>query len=64
MSRTLTPHSRLEHLTREAKRWLKTLRAGSADARARLAQALERPPAAPTLRDIQHALAHEFVLPG
>lgn len=64
MSRTLTPHSRLEHLTREAKRWLKALRAGSADARARLARALEHPPLTPTLRDIQHALAREFGLPG
>ena len=64
MSRTLTPHSRLEHFTREAKRWLKALRAGSADARARLARALEHPPALPTLRDIQHALAREFGLPG
>ncbi|MBK7350010.1 MAG: ankyrin repeat domain-containing protein [Gemmatimonadetes bacterium] len=64
MSRTLTPHSRLEHFTREAKRWLKALRAGSTDARARLARALEHLPTAPTLRDIQHALAREFGLPG
>lgn len=64
MPRKLTPRSSLTHFTREAKRWLKALRAGDPDARARLARALADPPAAPTLRDIQHALAREFDLSG
>ena len=36
MSRTLTPDSSLETLKKEAKRWLKALRAGDAEARRRL----------------------------
>ncbi len=64
MSRKLTPRSSLQHFTREAKRWLKALRAGEPVARARLERALEHPPAVPTLRDVQQALAREFGLPG
>lgn len=64
MVRRITPTTSLEYLQREAKRWLKDLRAGSADARHRLDAAVPGAPAEPTLRDIQHALAREHGLPG
>ncbi len=60
MSRALTPKTRIETLRKDAKRWLKALRAGAADARARLAAAWPDAPAEPSLRDIQHALAREY----
>ncbi|MBC7789204.1 MAG: ankyrin repeat domain-containing protein [Anaerolineae bacterium] len=59
MIRKLTPQSTLENLKREAKHWLKALRANEADARARLERALPTAPALPSLRDVQHALARE-----
>jgi hypothetical protein len=40
MSRHLTPELRLDSLRKEAKRWLKALRARDADARARLERAV------------------------
>jgi ankyrin repeat protein len=49
----------LESLKREAKRWLKALRANDAAARARFARTHPHPPADPTLRDVQLALARE-----
>lgn len=64
MSRTLTPDSTLEGLKKEAKHWLKALRAGDAHARRRLAAALLATPVDPGLRDIQFALAREFGLSG
>ena len=64
MSRHITPGTTLENLKREAKRWLKALRADVVQARARLERALPHAPAIPTLRDVQHALAIEFGLPG
>ena len=64
MSRHITPGTTLENLKREAKRWLKALRADVAEARARLERSLPHAPAIPTLRDVQHALAIEFGLPG
>jgi ankyrin repeat protein len=64
MSRTLTPDSSLETLKKEAKRWLKALRAGDAQARRRLIAATPAAPAAPSLRDVQLALAREYGLPG
>jgi ankyrin repeat protein len=64
MSRTLTPYSSLETLKKEAKRWLKALRAGDAQARRRLIAATPAAPAAPSLRDVQLALAREYGLPG
>src|SRR5262245_3879772 len=51
--------ARLEYLRKEAKQWLKQLRAGDADAVARLRRALPDAQASPTLRDVQHALARE-----
>ena len=58
------PRRSLESLQKEAKQWLRRLRAGDAEAVARLARALERVPPAPTLRDLQHALARELGFPG
>ena len=48
-----------ERLRKEAKRWLKALRAGDPAARARLERALAQPSATPGLREVQHALARE-----
>ena len=54
MSRKLT-HT-LEALKREAKRWLKALRAGDARARQRLLAATPAASANPSLRDVELAL--------
>src|SRR5512134_663427 len=64
MSRKLTPASTLENLKREAKRWLKSLRAQEAEARARLERATPGAPQDPTLRDVQLALAREHGFAG
>jgi len=49
----------LDSIRKEAKRWLDALRAGAPGARERFARAWPDGPAAPTLRDVQHALARE-----
>ena len=49
----------LDNLKKAAKRWLKALRSGDPDARARYAAAYPTGSAEPTLRDVQHALARE-----
>jgi hypothetical protein len=49
----------MENLRKEAKRWLKALRANDPDARARLTRAYPKAPALPVLRDVQHAMARE-----
>lgn len=59
MPRQITPRTTLENLKREAKRWLKALRANVADARARLRRVLPAASERPTLREVQHALALE-----
>lgn len=64
MSRTLTLDSTLENFRKEAKRWLKALRAGDVGARRRLLATTPAAPADPGLRDIQLALAREFGFPG
>jgi ankyrin repeat protein len=64
MPRRLTPRSTLDNLKKEAKRWLKALRANVGDARSRFQRALPNAPALPTLRDVQHALAIEHGFPG
>jgi hypothetical protein len=64
MRRTLGPDARLDTVKKEAKRWLKALRAGEAEARRRLEAATPRAPAEPTLRDVQLALAREYGLDG
>ncbi|MDP9202253.1 MAG: hypothetical protein M3P26_10050 [Gemmatimonadota bacterium] len=64
MSRQITPRTTLENLKREAKRWLKALRANVAESRARFQRVLPNAPELPTLRDVQHALALEHGLPA
>ncbi len=64
MTRRITPQTTLDNLKKEAKRWLKELRANDAAARLRLEQAISKPPEIPTLRDVQRALAVEFGFPG
>jgi hypothetical protein len=64
MARSFTPEHTLERLKKEAKHWLKALRAGDEKARARLTSALPDAPDAPTLRDVQHAIASELEVPG
>lgn len=64
MSRHITPATTLEHLQKEAKRWLKVLRGDDADAHARFALAYPGVTSPPTLRDVQHAIAREHGLPG
>jgi hypothetical protein len=49
----------MENLRKEAKRWLKALRANDPDARARFERAYPTAPVTPVLRDVQHALARE-----
>lgn len=58
------PRRSLEHLKKEAKRWLQTLRSDDADARARFARAYPDGPSMPTLRDVQHAVAREHGFAG
>jgi ankyrin repeat protein len=64
MPRPLTSDLTLDGLKKEAKRWLKALRAHDATARARFVRALPDVSLAPTLRDVQLALAREFGLDG
>jgi hypothetical protein len=64
MSQELLPRQNLESLKKEAKRWLDALQTGDAAAYARLARALPDAPRAPTLRDVQHALAKEHGFAG
>ena len=59
MPRKITPATSLDTLRKEAKRWLKEIRANSVEARARFAGAHPGASATPTLRDVQHALARE-----
>jgi uncharacterized protein len=49
----------VDNLRKAAKRWLKALREGDAEARARLVRVYPGAPKQPTLRDVQHALARE-----
>jgi hypothetical protein len=63
MSPQLTSDSTLETLKKEAKRWLKAIRAGDARAQQRLAAA-GATIGSPGLRDVQFALAREYGLHG
>src|SRR5262245_58385159 len=60
MPRHVTPATSVENLRKEAKRWLKALRAGDGEARARFERAHASAPAVATLRDVQHAVAQEY----
>lgn len=64
MPRPITPATTLDNLKREAKRWLRELRAGDPDAHERLRRSLRAHPPEPTLRDVQHALAREHGVSG
>jgi len=59
MQRQLSSNSNLEALRKQAKSWLKSLRAGDVQARERLHRAWPGAPGEPGLRDMQHALARE-----
>src|SRR5262249_10934193 len=60
MPRKLTSATTLEHLRREAKRWLKAVRANDPEALARLQLAYPAASATAALREVQHALAREY----
>ena len=60
MSRTITPATSVDGLKKEAKTWLKDLRSGTPEARARFLRAYPAGPERPVLRDVQHALAREY----
>ncbi|HTV01158.1 MAG TPA: hypothetical protein VMF13_11490 [Luteitalea sp.] len=65
MPRHITPTTSLDALRREAKRWLSALREGDAEARSRYLRAMASAPSdAPSLRDVQLALAREFGVAG
>ncbi|OYQ33616.1 hypothetical protein CHU95_14660 [Niveispirillum lacus] len=64
MPRTLTPATHLDTLRREAKRWLKAIRAGDSAARTRLSTLTPQAPADPGLRDVQLALARDYGFAG
>lgn len=64
MPRQIRPDLTLDGLKKEAKGWLKAIRANDATARARFMRALPDASPAPTLRDVQLALAREFGLDG
>jgi hypothetical protein len=64
MPRRITPQTTVDNLKKEAKRWLKELRADDVEARTRLEQSYTNAPADPVLRDVQHALALEHGLPN
>jgi ankyrin repeat protein len=64
MNQRPTPVRTLDNLKKDAKRWLRALRAGDARAQARLARANPRASTTPTLRDVQHALALEHGVAG
>ena len=59
MPRSLTPRSNIDALRREAKRWLKSLESGDAEALSRF-QSVFGSVAKPKLREVQQALAREY----
>jgi ankyrin repeat protein len=64
MPAILGPKTNLETLRKDAKRWLKALRAGDPASMERLHTAWPKAPPAPSLRDVQHAIAREYGLGG
>ena len=68
MSREIISRTSVEFLKKEAKQWLKSLKAGDTDALARLKRALPTYDSSnaeqPTLRTVQHALAREHGVEG
>ena len=64
MTRSISPRSRVDSLKKEAKQWLKALKARDEAALARLRAALPDHGDEITLRSVQLALAREHGLPG
>jgi hypothetical protein len=64
LKRALSHDSRLETLKKEAKRWLRALLYGDAEAVRRLRAALPEALAEPGLRDVQLALARDYGFAG
>jgi uncharacterized protein len=64
MSRSLSNSSSLDTLRGEAKRWLKALKAQDPEAVARFRAAFPDHTDTAKLRQVQHALAHEYGLPS
>src|SRR6185436_4231997 len=62
MQRKLTSATTLDKLKKEAKRWLKALRANDPQARERFHTASPNAAGTPVLRDVHHALAREYGL--
>jgi hypothetical protein len=60
MPRKITAATSVDNLKRQAKRWLKALRAAEPRALARFARAHPKAPKRSVLRDVQHALALEY----
>ena len=63
-SRQITANTTLENLKKEAKRWLKALRANDDQAHERLRRVYPDAPPEPGLRDVQHGIALEHGLSG
>jgi ankyrin repeat protein len=64
MPRPIRSDLTLDGVKKEAKRWLKAIRARDANARSRFVRALPNASPLPTLRDVQRALARELGLDG
>jgi hypothetical protein len=60
MPRRISSATSADTLRKQARRWLKALGTGDADARARFEHAYPAAPREPVLRDVQHALAREY----
>jgi ankyrin repeat protein len=60
----LLPHSRLDNLKKEAKRWRSALLQNDPEARTRLTRVYPDAPDNPALRHVQHALARECGFSG
>ena len=60
MPRKISSATSADTLRKQARRWMKALGNGDADARARFERAYPGAPRQPVLRDVQHALAREY----
>ena len=60
MPRKISSATSADTLRKQARRWMKALVNGDADARARFEHAYPAAPPDPVLRDVQHALAREY----
>jgi len=64
MPKQLSAHSTLATLRKDAKRWLKAIRAGDGDALHHFLTLHPKAGPAPGLRDVQHALARDYGFAG